>query len=50
MTFVTHSADETILLGKKIGSKLQPGSIIAMEGNLAAGKTTIQRELQRPWV
>ena len=43
MTFVTHSAEETILLGKKIGSKLQPGAIIAMEGTLAAGKTTITK-------
>lgn len=30
-------------MGKKIGSKLRPGSIIAMEGNLAAGKTTITK-------
>ena len=43
MTFVTHSAAETIQLGKKIGSLLQPGAIIAMEGNLAAGKTTITK-------
>lgn len=43
MTFVTHSAEETIQLGKKIGSMLQPGAIIAMEGNLAAGKTTITK-------
>ncbi|MBO5125765.1 MAG: tRNA (adenosine(37)-N6)-threonylcarbamoyltransferase complex ATPase subunit type 1 TsaE [Spirochaetaceae bacterium] len=43
MTFVTHSAEETIQLGKKIGSMLQPGAIIAMEGNLAVGKTTITK-------
>jgi len=43
MTFVTHSAEETIQLGKKIGSLLQPGAIIAMEGNLAVGKTTITK-------
>lgn len=43
MTFVTHSAEETIQLGKKIGAMLQPGAIIAMEGNLAAGKTTITK-------
>lgn len=43
MTFVTHSAEETFQLGKKIGSMLQPGAIIAMEGNLAAGKTTIAK-------
>lgn len=43
MIFLTHSADETIELGKKIGSMLQPGAIIAMEGALAAGKTTITK-------
>ena len=43
MTFVTHSAEETILLGKKIGSMLQPGAIIAMEGTLAAGRKTITK-------
>lgn len=43
MTFITQTAEETIILGKKIGSKLQPGDIIAMEGALAAGKTTITK-------
>lgn len=47
MTFVTHSAEETIQLGKKIGSMLQPGAIIAMEGNLAAGKTTITKGIAK---
>ncbi len=43
MTFITHSAEETIELGKKIGSLLAPGDIIAMQGTLAAGKTTITK-------
>ena len=47
MTFVTHSAEETIQLGKKIGSLLQPGAIIAMEGHLAAGKTTITKGIAK---
>ena len=41
MTFQTASAEETIELGKKIGSLLKKGDIIAMQGTLAAGKTTI---------
>lgn len=41
--FTTTSADETISLGKKIGSLLQKGDIIAMQGTLAAGKTTITK-------
>lgn len=37
----THSADETIALGKKIGARLNGGDIIAYRGGLGAGKTTI---------
>ncbi|MCK9169353.1 MAG: tRNA (adenosine(37)-N6)-threonylcarbamoyltransferase complex ATPase subunit type 1 TsaE [Treponema sp.] len=43
MIFHTNSAEETIELGKKIGDKLQKGDVIAMEGTLAAGKTTITK-------
>ena len=43
MTFYTTSAEETIELGKKIGSLLKKGDIIAMQGTLAAGKTTITK-------
>ena len=43
MTFHTHSAEETIELGEKIGALLQKGDIIALQGTLAAGKTTITK-------
>ena len=43
MKFITNSAEETIELGKKIGSLLKPGDVIAMTGTLAAGKTTITK-------
>ena len=43
LTFKSDSAEKTIELGKKIGSLLKPGDIIAMEGSLAAGKTTITK-------
>ncbi len=39
--FTTHSADETIALGERIGSRLKGGDIIAYRGGLGAGKTTI---------
>lgn len=47
MTFQTHSADETIALGEKIGALLKPGDIIAMTGTLAAGKTTITKGIAK---
>ncbi len=43
MTFTTHTPEETIELGVKIGKKLQKGDVIAMQGTLAAGKTTITK-------
>ena len=39
----TTSREETIQLGQKIGSKLKKGDILAMQGTLAAGKTTITK-------
>ncbi len=43
MTLYTNSAEETIELGKKIGSMLTKGDVLAMQGTLAAGKTTITK-------
>ncbi len=43
LEFHTNSADETIRLGKIIGQKLHKGDILAMQGTLAAGKTTITK-------
>ncbi len=43
MIYTTHSADETIALGEKIGKKLSKGDVIAFKGDLGAGKTTITR-------
>lgn len=43
MKFRTNSAEETVALGRKIGSFLQKGDILALQGTLAAGKTTITK-------
>lgn len=43
LTFNTFSAEETIALGEKIGKLLKKGDVIAMQGTLAAGKTTITK-------
>jgi hydrolase, P-loop family len=47
LTFYTESAEQTIGLGEKIGSFLRPGDIIALQGTLAAGKTTITKGIAR---
>ena len=47
MTFYTESAEQTIGLGEKLGSFLRPGDVIALQGTLAAGKTTITKGIAR---
>ena len=46
-TLFSNSAEETISYGKKIGSLIKPGDIIALKGNLAAGKTTITKGIAK---
>lgn len=41
MEFITKSSEETITLGKKIGSLLKPNEVIALYGFLGSGKTTL---------
>ena len=43
MKFHTKSADETIALGARLGSFLKKGDVMALQGSLAAGKTTITK-------
>ncbi|MDI9387540.1 MAG: tRNA (adenosine(37)-N6)-threonylcarbamoyltransferase complex ATPase subunit type 1 TsaE [Spirochaetota bacterium] len=43
MILQSFSSEETIRIGEKIGSHLQKGDIIALQGFLAAGKTTITK-------
>jgi tRNA threonylcarbamoyladenosine biosynthesis protein TsaE len=37
----TTSAGDTILLGEKIGRSLKPDDVVALNGELGAGKTTL---------
>ena len=39
--FATHSSDETLTLGDKIGRHLKAGDIVFLFGDLGAGKTTL---------
>lgn len=47
LIFHTNSAEETIALGEKIGSFLKGGEIFALQGTLAAGKTTITKGIAK---
>ena len=39
--FTTHSAEETIALGRKLAAMLAPPKLVILRGELGAGKTTL---------
>ena len=47
MEFITNSPEETERVGAALGAVLAPGSILAYEGDLGAGKTAFTRGLAR---
>ena len=47
MTFYTTSPGQTEALGEKLAQVLKPGTVIAFQGDLGAGKTAFTRGLAR---
>jgi tRNA threonylcarbamoyladenosine biosynthesis protein TsaE len=42
---ITHSAEETIFWGRRLGEKLQPPLLVLLTGELGSGKTTLTKGL-----
>lgn len=49
MEFISRSADQTRRAGLRLGSLLQPGDVIALIGDLGAGKTTLMQGIASGW-
>ena len=47
MIYETHSPEETEQIGALLAKKLTPGTVIAFEGDLGAGKTAFTRGLAK---
>ena len=47
MIFYSESPQQTEAIGAALGEQLQPGTVIAYEGDLGAGKTAFTRGLAR---
>ena len=47
MEYITHSPEETEKVGQALGERLAPGTVLAYEGDLGAGKTAFTRGLAR---
>lgn len=43
MIITTHSPEETVRLGERIGRLLKAHDVVALSGDLAAGKTTLTK-------
>lgn len=43
LSFQTHSADETIALGREIAQRIRDARIVLLRGDLGAGKTTLTK-------
>ena len=43
MTVVTHSEEETIALGRRLGQAWERGGVVLLIGNLGSGKTTLAK-------
>lgn len=47
MRLETHSAEETRKLGRFLGERLVPGSVVALYGDLGSGKTCLAQGIAR---
>ena len=47
MEFITNSPEETEALAARLAERLKPGTVIAYQGELGAGKTAFTRGLAR---
>lgn len=45
VTVTTHSPEETIAFGQRVGKLIKGGDVIAYKGSMGAGKTTFTRGL-----
>ncbi len=47
MDLITRSPEETFCLGEKIGKHITPGTILALSGDLGAGKTALSQGIAK---
>lgn len=47
MRYVSHSTEETIELGERLGAALEEGDVLVLTGDLGAGKTQLTKGIAR---
>ena len=49
LDFISHSLEQTVRLGVRLGELLASGDLLCMSGELGAGKTALARGVGRGW-
>jgi len=49
LEFFSRSPEQTMRVGMRLGGQLQPGDVVALVGDLGAGKTALVRGLAAGW-
>lgn len=49
LDFLSHSPDQTVRFGARLGERLAPGDVLCVSGELGAGKTTLITGIGRGW-
>lgn len=49
LDFWSHSPEQTVRFGARLGELLRPGDVVTLSGELGAGKTTFINGLSRGW-
>jgi len=47
--FFSHSPEQTLRVGVRLGNMLQNGDVVCLEGDLGSGKTTLVRGITQGW-
>ena len=47
--FFSHSSEQTLRVGVRLGNMLQTGDVVCLEGDLGSGKTTLVRGITQGW-
>jgi tRNA threonylcarbamoyladenosine biosynthesis protein TsaE len=49
LDFITHSPEQTVRLGVRLGERLETGDVVCLSGELGSGKTTFMTGIGRGW-
>jgi tRNA threonylcarbamoyladenosine biosynthesis protein TsaE len=49
LDFLSHSPEQTVRLGVRLGELIQRGDVICLSGDLGSGKTTLAQGIARGW-